>query len=259
MSPPIHKDWWLAAALTGATLPTALAQPAAPVDRRQSGVVTTVTQPGASSTAMFVEFAQGQRITTDANKTVHVLFSDQSAITVGPNSDIVIADYKFDSQTKDGRLLVNLSKGLLRVVGGFLSKSRDTQIRTATATIGIRGGISLVEHEDLRTSGIFLFGQYMRVGTADGNNNETITRPGFGVDVTGGGISPVTRITPGDLASRMARLEHRPPSPPGPPAPPPGADRRSNEIAPDRVGGPIEGGPPGLNDLLGSKSPGNQS
>ena len=265
MSPPIHKDWWLAAALTSATLPTALAQPAN-VDRRQGGVVTTVTQGpsrSATSSAIYVDNATDRRLTTDANSTIHVLFSDQSAITVGPNSDIVITDFKFDNQTKDGRIVVSMAKGLLRVVGGYLSKNRDTQIRTATATIGIRGGISLVEHEDRHTRGDFLFGQSMRMASPDGSSSELITRPGFGADASDGGVSAPNRTSPGDLASKLARFEHKPPPPPAPPPPPGPPDRKSGEIAPDRVGPPPDTGPgyipPSLNDLLGSQAPGNQS
>ena len=67
MSPPIHKDWWLAAALTGATLPTALAQQPASADRPQTGVVTSVTQGttrSAGTAPIYIDNTRSRRLVT---------------------------------------------------------------------------------------------------------------------------------------------------------------------------------------------------
>jgi len=272
MSPPIHKDWWLAAALTSATLPAALAQPATGGNRVQSGVVTTVTQPGArSATApLYIDGTRDQKLVTGPNESLHVLFSDQSALTLGPNSELVIADYRFDKESRDGRLLVQMTKGFLRVVGGFISKKRSTLIQTATSTIGIRGGISLVENSGDNVSGTFLFGEEMQFTSPNGEQSETVNRPGFGIDANRGGISPPHRIGPDLLAARLAGLEGGRPLPPrqDPPAQT-NAQRlaRMREIirgiSPDRVGRQVETEghslPITLSNILGSQSPGNQS
>lgn len=222
MSPPIHKDWWLAAALTGAALPAALAQPAN-ADAR-TGVVTSVTQSGTSrptNSTMYLDAASGQRLSTGPNQTLHVLFSDQSALTVGPNSEVVIAQYRYDTQKKEGNVLVDLTKGLLRVVGGFISKKNETLVRTATSTIGIRGGITIIEHEGRKTSGVFLFGESMRMTDNDGNE-QTITRPGFGVTYDNGTLGQPTRSEGTQLSSLLNRLEGTPaPTPTPTPAPGP--------------------------------------
>jgi hypothetical protein len=267
MSPPIHKDWWLAAALTSATLPSALAQPAPGAGGAQSGVVTTVTQPGARTTTvpLYIDGTKDQRLVTGPNETLHVLFSDQSAMTLGPNSELRIAEFRFDKESKDGRLLVQMTKGFLRVVGGLLSKSRATRIETATATIGIRGGISLLEGDENGFSGTFLFGQEMTFTTPDGANNEIVDRPGFGLDSDKNGISPPHRVDADELAQRLAGLEGGKPPPKDPPTVPtdPAADDEVGGIAPDRVGhrGETENHKktPTLPDILGGKSPGNQS
>jgi hypothetical protein len=264
MSPPIHKDWWLAAALTGAALPTALAQPA---NADRVGVVTSVTQaaPGSPvSSTMYLDAASGQRLITGANQTLHVLFSDQSALTVGPNSEVVIADYRYDPRSKDGNLLVNMTKGLLRVVGGLISKRNESRVRTPTATIGIRGGISLLDANENNTDATFLFGQQMRV--TDNNGNETqVNRPGFGVSIgLGGLIGEPFRVPVNTISSTLQRLEQKPPPPPSPtPAPVPAvdtggkpADRLANDRLKDR-NDPTDNIDPAitLKKLLGSTAP----
>lgn len=210
MSPPIQKDWWLAAALTGAALPAAMGQVPPTAEGRQTGVVTSVTQ-GApttdASTPIYIDNTRGQRLTTGPNQTMHVLFSDQSAITVGPNSELVITEYRYDSETKDGTLQVEMSRGLLRVVGGFISKKSETVVRTGAAEVGIRGGITMVDHQDGRTSANFLFGQQMRVSSTDGSQSQTVTRQGFGITSQGDQQSAPRRTPHSELSGVLSRLE----------------------------------------------------
>lgn len=91
MTPPISKDWWLAAALSTATVsgtvPAALAQTRAAGGG--SGVVTAVA-PGGQVTGnnevvvVGSSIVPGQRLRTNATGVLHVLFMDQSALTLGP-------------------------------------------------------------------------------------------------------------------------------------------------------------------------------
>ena len=266
MSPPIQKDWWLAAALTSATLPTALAQPAGGASGAQSGIVTSVTQPGARAvtTPLFIDGTKDQRLVTGPNESMHVLFSDQSAVTLGPNSELVIAEYRFNKESRDGRLVVQMTKGFLRVVGGFLSKQRATIVHTPTATIGVRGGITLIEDKGDSVSGTFLFGEEMQFTSPDGGRSEKVNRPGFGIDAGANGITTPYRVQPAELSARLAGLEGKPPPPQTPPGPTnPQSGNTVKSIAPDRVIRRIETEtvivPPKLSDVLGSQAPGNQS
>lgn len=208
---PISNDLLLAAALTSA-VPLAAAQPVTDAGRSQTGVATTVRTGSVrgASTTMYIDGATDQRLTTDANSTMHVLFSDQSAITLGPNTELVVAKYEFNPKAREGQILMDLTKGLLRVVGGLISKKTETVVRAGTATIGIRGGISVVQTNGQSTSGVFLFGDGMRVSDNNGNT-ETITRPGFGTIVTPD-EAPSTpyRVPVSDLSNQLSRLEARP-------------------------------------------------
>lgn len=208
---PITNDLLLAAALTSA-VPVVVAQPVTDAGRPQTGVATTV-KTGAvrgASTTMYVDGATNQRLATDANSTMHVLFSDQSAVTLGPNSELVIAKYEFNAKARDGQILMDLTKGLLRVVGGLISKKTETVVRAGTATIGIRGGITIAETDGQRTSGTFLFGQGMRV-TDNNGNTQAITRAGFGTSLdTNQPPSSPRRVQVSDLNNMLNRLETRP-------------------------------------------------
>jgi hypothetical protein len=139
----------------------------APTDRRQVGVITSVapnSSGGVAYAPLNIDGARDQRVVNDTALPMHIMFADQSAMTLGPNSTLVIKRFQYDSQTKQGGIAVELVRGLLRVVGGQLSKRAPTMVATSTATIGIRGGISIIEVKDNGdTTSSFLFGESMEV------------------------------------------------------------------------------------------------
>ena len=196
MSPPISKDLWLAAAITSTTLPTALAQPAPPTGSAPPspvGIVAAVT-PGAqiksNDQILYVgsNALPGQRITTGKDEVLHVLLQDQSALTLGPESELVIDEFRYDESARKGKIRLNLRQGLVRVVGGYISKNEPTEINTPHALVEISGGITVVKARGSLTQSTFLFGQQMRVSNTSGS--QTVTRQGF--SVTSGNNSPHT-------------------------------------------------------------------
>jgi hypothetical protein len=211
MTPADAKDWWLAAAaLSSAFIPSAQAQDKPATVPEKAGVVSGV-QPGVKSTTservIYVgsDAYRGEKFVTDANGSLHILFMDQSSMTLGPNSELTIDEFVYDPNAKKGKIGVSLASGLLRVVGGQISKSNETTVKTASGTIGIRGGISTVEQSGNNTSATFLFGQQMRVSDNSGNTN-TVTRPGFGSSLGSGGLGPTTRTDPNTLQSSLNRF-----------------------------------------------------
>ncbi|MGX5651240.1 FecR domain-containing protein [Hydrogenophaga sp. YM1] len=273
MTPPISKDWWLAAALSTAALPTTMAQaPSASANR--TGVVTAVA-PGGTVTGnnevMVVgsSVLPGQRLRTDANGQLHLLFLDQSALTLGPDSELTIDEFRFDPATRQGQIRLGLAKGVVRVVGGQISKNTATVIATPHGKLELLGGIALAETNSDRTSGIFLFGQQMRA-TSNSGDTTTVTRPGFGVDLSGTSMSTPRPPPTSDLNALLNRLESRPTNTGNanpPPAPagqllstgnrPGGASNPGSTLANDRLKNVVDvntGSSPSLTlrDLLGS-------
>lgn len=212
MTPPISKDWWMAAALTGATLPGAFAQTAA---TPQAGVVSAITAsaPATANRKTVVvgdNVVPGETLRTGPDGQLHVLFLDQSAVTLGADSEMVIETFAYDPATKQGQIRLRLNQGVLRVVGGHISKTTATEIATAQGKVEIRGGISIVDSNSQQTNGIFLFGQSMRT-TDNQGDTQTVTRPGFGVGLSGGGaVSSPTRVNASDLNALLNRLESSP-------------------------------------------------
>ena len=249
MSPPFYRDWWLAAALTSTALPGGIAQAAdtpMPV-----GVVTASSQsstPADGSNTLHVgsDLTPGMRLHTQSDSPLHVLFLDQSALTLGPDSELTIDEFRYDADTRQGQIRLGLNKGSLRIVGGHISKNNAAVITTPDATVEVLGGITLVSVSGGATQSTFLFGQQMRVSNDSGS--QTVTRPGFSVSGNSNGLSAPTRMEPQQLTNQLTQLERtqaRPNQSPPPPTPPqplvslsdrPGSPNLpEQQLAPDRV------------------------
>ncbi|HZT87848.1 MAG TPA: FecR domain-containing protein [Stellaceae bacterium] len=114
-----------------------------------SGVNPSVTgsPPGGAVRSIVIgqEVVYNEHITTSANGQTQILFLDESAMTIGPNADLTIDRFVYDPNTGTGQLAMTATRGVLRYVGGRLSKQENAvTIRTNTATIGVRGGIVLI-------------------------------------------------------------------------------------------------------------------
>ncbi len=85
-----------------------------------------------------------ERIDTSDQGRTQLLFIDGTALTIGPNSSVVLDEFVYDPNTKLGKLAFSATKGLFRLVGGKISKKRAVIFKTPTAIIGIRGGIGII-------------------------------------------------------------------------------------------------------------------
>jgi hypothetical protein len=89
--------------------------------------------------------AHKERIQTKSSGSVQLLFLDKTSMTIGPNSDLTIDEYVYDPNANTGKLAATLGKGALRFVGGQISHNGDAEIKTASALIGIRGGMMMTD------------------------------------------------------------------------------------------------------------------
>ena len=249
MSPPFYRDWWIAAALASTALPGGIARAAdtpAPV-----GVVTALNSSNAladGSDTLHVgsDITPGMRLQTQSDSPLHVLFLDQSALTLAPDSELSIDVFTYDADARQGQIRLRLNKGSLRIVGGHISKNTAAVITTPDTTVEVLGGITLVSVSGGTTQSTFLFGQQMRVSNPSGS--QTVTRPGFSVNSDSNGPSAPTRLEPQQLTNQLAQLERtqiRTNQSPTPPTTPqqlvsfsdrPGSLNLPNQqLAPDRV------------------------
>ena len=158
----------------------------------------------ATGTKMFFE----EKVVTNETGRAQLLFTDNSSMTVGPNSDLVIDTFIYNPDTKVGDMTVSLTKGFVRFVGGRISKRKPVKIKTPIGSIGIRGGIAMVEMQPGQgMTADFLFGQEMTVEV--GNTVETTTTPGTFMtpDGAGQGVSAPARREATDLNRRLKSFE----------------------------------------------------
>ena len=133
-----------------------------------------------------------------------------SSMSIGPNSDLTIDQFVYDPKTGTGKLAMSATRGLLRYVGGKLSKQDDAvTLRTSTATLAVRGGAFIANI----TATPDRCRVHLRQGAEDhrrGRRVQSVTRPGFhSITVAGGSPSPPGPTPPGELAGFTQSLDGR--------------------------------------------------
>ncbi|HMN74883.1 MAG TPA: FecR domain-containing protein [Burkholderiaceae bacterium] len=78
---------------------------------------------------------------TGADGSVGITMNDDSLLSAGPNSVLVLERYTLDPATSEGRFDTALNKGTLVVVSGRIAKQAPDAmtVRTPTAILGARG------------------------------------------------------------------------------------------------------------------------
>ena len=146
------------------------------------------------------QIIQNHTIETDEIGKAQMLLLDGTAFSVGPNSSVVLDRFIYNPETAEGSLEVT-ARGLLRIVGGKVTKKQPVLIRTNSATVGIRGGIGIVQTDGSQVNATFLYGDEMTVtpncvdldtfGDQCGSDFiTTITEPGFSVTVESADSEP---------------------------------------------------------------------
>ena len=83
----------------------------------------------------------GDTVVTSRNSYVRLKLVDGASVILRPNSRFQIEDYNVADKEEENRSVFNLIKGGFRAVTGLIGKRnrRGVRVRTAVATIGIRG------------------------------------------------------------------------------------------------------------------------
>jgi hypothetical protein len=184
---------------------------AAPAAAQQVGTATAVnplsesTPPGGTTAPLVVgaHIVHKERVHTTPAGTAQLLFTDKSSMSIAPNTDIVIDEYVYDPNANSGHMLVSLTKGALRFVGGQLSHQGEATITTSAANIGIRGGtVTVIQGPN----GVKVINVAGIIKIFNGTGTFLLTRSDFGVLIQGWNtpIQDLGRIPPGDVAFYQA-------------------------------------------------------
>ena len=84
---------------------------------------------------------QADTVVTGADGAAGIVFTDNSRLSIGPNTVLGIDKYAFDTTTHAGQFDANLKKGTLAVISGKMVKQspESMKIRTPSSIMGVRG------------------------------------------------------------------------------------------------------------------------
>jgi hypothetical protein len=85
--------------------------------------------------------ALGAQITTQGASSVGITFIDNTLISIGPHSELVIDHFVYAPQQGKASLIAWLGKGTMNYMSGLIAKMRPeaVQVNTPTGMIGVRG------------------------------------------------------------------------------------------------------------------------
>lgn len=143
---------------------------------------------------------QNQHIRTGRDSAAQLLFRDETALTMGPNSSLVLDKAVYDPEKHTGEISVRAVSGAFRFISGS-SPTGSYSINTPAGTVGIRGTwvAMLIQGENIRLivrDGLVTFcnaaRQCMRV------------LPGYEIRAMKDRIGPPTKVSHETLESIVA-------------------------------------------------------
>lgn len=99
-----------------------------------------------------MKLMQSDVVVTGQDGAVGVTFADNSLMSTGPNSSLVIDSFRFDTTTHAGEFNSTLKRGTVAVVSGKMVKQSPEamKIRTPSSIMGVRGTEFVIKVEDVR-------------------------------------------------------------------------------------------------------------
>jgi hypothetical protein len=92
------------------------------------------------------ELIESDVLRTGADGRLSVMLKDESRLSLGPNTELVLTRFAFSPHDQQLGLALRLSRGLLSYVSGLIAKLSPEAVRlqTPTSIIGVRGTHVLV-------------------------------------------------------------------------------------------------------------------
>jgi hypothetical protein len=136
---------------------------------------------------------QNERVETAADGKAQLLFADQSALSMAPNSTVVLDQFVYDPKPNVGTVVLDTVAGAFRFVGGTADTVAGSSytVKTPVGTIGIRGTLFEWEITGDHLSAV------LREGAIDvclaGQSCVALNEPGTYVVTRGAHLSGVQR------------------------------------------------------------------
>lgn len=146
---------------------------------RVAGAVTVLRNGAETSVGVGGEILVTDSIRTGADGRAEVTFSDQSVLTVGPDSEVVVSF--FAPEASESVALLDLISGIARMTVNKATAWGRFEVRTTTAVASVRGTDYLVEAAPEKSS-VFVAEGRVAVSSRAGSGT-VVLRQGQGVDV----------------------------------------------------------------------------
>jgi len=84
---------------------------------------------------------QGDRLRTGADGAAGLTLNDDTLLTAGPNSSLLLSSFSFNPTTHEGGMDATLSRGSLHVVSGLITKKAPDKVtfKARSVVLGVRG------------------------------------------------------------------------------------------------------------------------
>jgi len=94
-----------------------------------------------------MEIQRADVVKTDRNGCVGLVFSDDTRISMGPNTELAVNDYLFEPVEKKLSFVLRLIRGTVSFLSGQIAKlsPESVQLVMPAATIGVRGTHVLIK------------------------------------------------------------------------------------------------------------------
>tara|TARA_B100000886_G_C20387430_1_gene476725 strand:- start:34 stop:609 length:576 start_codon:yes stop_codon:yes gene_type:complete len=132
----------------------------------------------------------GDTIISNTESNAQILFLDQSVLTLGEETELIIDEFVYDPNSQDGSFVSTVKTGTVKFITGQISKKNpdNLEVKVPAGTLGARGTEFVVFSESNNESTVVLLGPGpnntlgMVPGNlilSDGINSVNITNPGF--------------------------------------------------------------------------------
>jgi hypothetical protein len=109
---------------------------AAAVKNRATGTLGAQTRALKAGLGVF----KNERVDTARDASAQLIFSDETALTIGPNSSVTLDEFVYDPSKNAGKAVIKATKGAFRFISGSVDP-RSYRIKTPVGTMGVRGTI----------------------------------------------------------------------------------------------------------------------
>ncbi len=125
----------------GGNASSVCASPTIATVQKVSGIATIVRQGQTMPATVGLEICENDTLRTGSDGSIGVIFSDDTLLSLGPESALVIDKFLFAPREGKFSIVLRMMKGTAAYLSGLISKLApdSAHFETPTASIGIRG------------------------------------------------------------------------------------------------------------------------